>query len=586
MLPADDKGLDRGSAVKRWGPLAIIAVLLLVVGVVVVTRSGDSSGSGAAQPATEAKNVSWTTPGKAGAPAPTGKMPVTYAEAKASGDAAKLHWSSTCDTETGRVKMPSVFALPCVPAFSGDNGGATSQGVTAGSIKVVFYAPDVSNDLQSILGGFGANDTAEQRTQTLQDYLEIYGSVAETYGRKLDVVRFKATGAADDVVAARADAADIIAMKPFAVVGGPGLDRGTFAQALTEAKIMCFDCGAYLPDNMVMKMAPYAWSPDPSPDQTLDLLSTWTKANDANSANADYAGGDLKGKPRKVGDIHFEQDPPIYGATAKARPDLMKAVALDRSYLFDLPTLPAKAADLIAQFKANKITTIVFLGDPIMPIYLTKAAEQQNYHPEWIFTGTALTDTNVLARQYDQDQMAHAFGISQLPAPTDQSLQESIRLYRWYFGDPSAMPPAKNQYALLAPPAQWLFAGIHMAGPDLTPATFARGMFRLPPTGGGPANPLVSYGNWGYYKAMDYGGIDDAVQIWWDPTVNVKDERGAPGKGAWRRTDEGSRFTTKAPPKAEDRDPATAITVLDSLQGPDKPKDYPPPPGSPAAASG
>src|SRR5215510_15452784 len=93
---------------------------------------------------------------------------------------------------------------------------------------------------------------------------------------------------------------------------------------------------------------------------------------------------------------------------AKSRPDLMKQVALDKSYVLDLPTLPAKAADLIAQFKADKITTIVFLGDPIMPIYLTKAAEQQNYHPEWIFTGTALTDTNVLARQYDQDQMAHA----------------------------------------------------------------------------------------------------------------------------------------------------------------------------------
>src|SRR5215467_4532655 len=122
MLPADDKGLDRGSAVKRWGPLAVIAALLLVVGAVVITRNGGSGGKSGAEPSGEAQNVSWTTPGKAGAPAPTGKMPVTYAEAKAAGDAAKLHWSSLCDTGTGKVKMPSVFALPCVPAFSGDNG--------------------------------------------------------------------------------------------------------------------------------------------------------------------------------------------------------------------------------------------------------------------------------------------------------------------------------------------------------------------------------------------------------------------------------------------------------------------------------
>src|SRR5262245_63972507 len=106
MLPADDKGLDRGSAVKRWGPLAVIAALLLVVGVVVVTRNGDDGGgSGSGQPSAEAKNVSWTEPGKEGAPAPSGKMPVTYAEAKADGNAGKLHWSANCDTETGRVKI-------------------------------------------------------------------------------------------------------------------------------------------------------------------------------------------------------------------------------------------------------------------------------------------------------------------------------------------------------------------------------------------------------------------------------------------------------------------------------------------------
>jgi hypothetical protein len=59
----------------------------------------------------------------------------------------------------------------------------------------------------------------------------------------------------------------------------------------------------------------------------------------------------------------------------------------------------------------------VFLGDPIMPIYLTKAATDQNYFPEWIITGTVLTDTTVFGRLYDQKQWAHAFGISSLPLP-------------------------------------------------------------------------------------------------------------------------------------------------------------------------
>jgi hypothetical protein len=61
------------------------------------------------------------------------------------------------------------------------------------------------------------------------------------------------------------------------------------------------------------------------------------------------------------------------------------------------------------------VTTVVFLGDPVMPIYLTKAATDQNYYPEWIITGTVLTDSTALGRNYDQTQWAHAFGISSLP---------------------------------------------------------------------------------------------------------------------------------------------------------------------------
>ena len=58
-----------------------------------------------------------------------------------------------------------------------------------------------------------------------------------------------------------------------------------------------------------------------------------------------------------------------------------------------------------------------------MPIYLTKAATEQNYFPEWVITGTVLTDTTALGRLYDQKQWAHAFGLSSLPVriPKEQS---------------------------------------------------------------------------------------------------------------------------------------------------------------------
>ena len=51
-----------------------------------------------------------------------------------------------------------------------------------------------------------------------------------------------------------------------------------------------------------------------------------------------------------------------------------------------------------SRLKEAKVTSVVFLGDPIMPIYLTKAATDQDYFPEWIITGTVLTDSTTLGR--------------------------------------------------------------------------------------------------------------------------------------------------------------------------------------------
>jgi hypothetical protein len=593
MQPASDGGgARRGTNLRRYGPLGVIVVLLLGIGAVVVAGGGgDDGGDGAdaADAAGATGDIDWSSIEgmEPGAPSPTGRMPVTYDEADEDGAVDDHEWPDTCDTELGTVAVPSVYALPCVPAFDGDNGGATAQGVTADAIKVVYYAPEQNADLESILGGLGVNDTADQRRETLQDYTEIFASQAELYGRSIQLERFAASGGSDDVVAAQADATDVIAMEPFAVIGGPALDRGTFAQAIADAAIPCYACGGVLPDQMVLDMAPYVWSTAPSPSQFLGMLNAWTTAGEeldgVDIDVANFAGGDLQGQERKIGVIHFEQDPPLYGETSDEATERFGTVDFTESYILDLPNMPAKATELIARYKSEGVNTIVFLGDPFMPGYLTRAATAQDYYPEWIFTGTALTDTNALARSWDPAQMERAYGISQLAAPTSQDLQEAMTIYRWYYGEGTS-PPAPNQYALVAPPAAWLVAGLHMAGPDLTPETFARGLFRIPPRGGGPSNPQVSYGNWGVFPEMDYQGIDDAVEIWWDPTIEAEDERGAMGTGAWRRSNEGARFTIEgAPPPKPFTDAESALTIVEDLAPEDTPPDYPPPAGSPAA---
>jgi hypothetical protein len=588
MLPAE----KTKRPVNKWrrnGPLVLIVALLVGVGGVVVLRgddddpasaNADGSGNGSGEGSDDALGLS----DRPGAPEPTGRMPVTYAEAEDAGTIDDYEWGDRCDPDTGKAKIPSVYAPPCVPVFEGDNGGATTGGVTADEVTVVRYVVDPASDLSSFVANSDAAATPEQLHDTLEDYIEIYGSRQELYGRSIRVVDYVGTGAGDDVVAAKADATQIASeLKPFFVIGGPGLDRGAFAQELTSHGIVCLDCAGALPADMMEKMTPLVWGSFPSAEQFVGTLTDWaTNVDDsvpeAQQGNALFAGDPaMQDEPRKLGVIHFDQDPPLFEIPDDQIPE---GVAAIESYILDFGTMPQKATELIAKYKSEGITTIYFMGDPIMPIYLTSAASEQNYSPEWIFTGTAFTDTNLFGRMYDAEQMKHAFGISQLAAPTDADIQDSIELYRWYYDDPEAKPPAPAQYQIMQGYARFLVDGIQMAGPDLTGETFARGVFRIPPRGGGPTTPQISFGNWGFFDTVDYQAIDDSAEIWWDPTVEAEDETGAAGMGVWRRAHKGERFINEddVPVPNPFADPDDTVTVVDRLTEKDTPPDYPPPP--------
>jgi hypothetical protein len=566
---------------RRWGPLALIVVLLVGVGVVVAASAGGDDDDDD----DDTEDVRAELIDGVGAPDPTGDMPVTYTEAEDAGTLDDYEWGERCDTETGKLKVQSVYASPCVPVFDDDNGGATAPGVTADTVRIVRYVPEENADLQAILTGVGANDTREESAQTYQQFLQILSARSETYGRTVELVDFQATGAGDDIVAAKADATQIAEeLEPFAVLGGPGLDRGTFAQEITSNDIVCIDCSGAIPADMADGMRPYIWSGLPPSGQFLQTLNVWLEnlAETPDGTKAIYAGTpEFRERERKLGVIHFDQDPPLLAVPEE---DWDEDVADQETYVLDFALLPQRATELMAKFKNEEITTIIFLGDPIMPGYLMDAATTQEYYPEWIITGTALTDTNVLARGWNSAQMTQAFGISQLAAPVAREFQDATVIYEWYFGE-GATPPAQNTYAIPAAATGFILRGIHMAGPELTAETFARGQFRVPPAGGGPTTPQVSYGNWGFFEDTDYAGIDDSAEIWWDPTVEVEDETGTVGPGAWRRAHGGQRFVDEedVPTPNPFADPDDTVTVLTDRPAEDTAPSYPPPPGSPAA---
>ena len=72
--------------------------------------------------------------------------PMTPEKAKLLGK-TNIDFGPNCDTTTQRVKIPSVYAPPCVQPFTGKNGGATSQGVTGDEIKIVVYTGDPTKEI-------------------------------------------------------------------------------------------------------------------------------------------------------------------------------------------------------------------------------------------------------------------------------------------------------------------------------------------------------------------------------------------------------------------------------------------------------
>jgi hypothetical protein len=111
--------------------------------------------------------------------------------------------------------------------------------------------------------------------------------------------------------------------------------------------------------------------------------------------------------------------------------------------------------------------------DPVSPLFFTAKATQQRYNPEWILTGTAATDTDVVAQQYDQGQWQHCFGLRTFFA--DRSREQTDAYAAFKVARPDEEPAGLALYGIYQRLLQ-MAIGLQLAGPHLTPATFGAGM--------------------------------------------------------------------------------------------------------------
>jgi hypothetical protein len=501
---------------------------------------------------------------------------------QAEAESKDVDWGPGCDTSTGRVAVPSGYAPPCVaPWKGGDNGGATAPGVTRDTITVALYQAQPGLLEGTFFQKSGSDESLAKERATTQAYVDYFSAHYELYGRTIELVAVKASGAPDDAIAAKADAIKVATeVKAFASFGGPG-ETSAYAEELAARGVLCVgDCLIAEPQRFLESHSPYLWPTLASPEQAGEHWAAFVGKQLARRKAVHAGSPSLAAKRRVFGIVHFDDDAGTFRRSVAHFKDLLAKyhvkAATTVPYALDLTTAQEDARLIVTKLQAAGVTSVILAADPVFPTFLTAEATRQGYFPEWVVLGYAFTDTAVFGRQYDQRQWAHAFGVSLLPARTTDDIDELANLITWQTGEP---PSAKTFRELVQSPLIF-FTGVHLAGPRLTAKSFRAGLYRFPSTPDTtPTRLHLSWGRHHLWRGMDVTGVDDATVIWWDPNVSGPDEVGRVGKGLYRYADGGRRYLPGQWPKKPVGiyDDAASVTVLTKLPPEDVPPSYPSP---------
>lgn len=568
MQPATDR-TEGPSPLRRWGPIAgIVAVVAVVVGLV-VTGGGDDDGD--------------TPPGD-GTTAPSsdvaaGEGAVSFSDAAEQG--LDIDFGDRCDVETGKLAIPDYGAAECFAPFDGDNGGATDTGVTEDAIKIVVYqGPDSDPVLDFINDAILVDDTNADAQDSIQKWVAMLQRYHETYGRTVEVEFYVSQGLSTDATTARADAVKIAEdIRPFQVWGGPVLTEA-FGEELAARGVQCIGCAGGTQGEMADR-APYvigtALTTEQSRAHNVEAL-----VKQVAGRNAVHAGDpSMHDRERVFGYVHIESDENS-ARDAQAYVDALAERGVEIAervpYALDPTTLQETADNAIAKLKQAGVTTVIFAGDPVAPREFTRAATAQEFRPEWFVNLSALVDTNAFARTYDQEQWAHAFGLSALWARVDPQVSGSQFLYNWFYGEE---PAADGSINVLTGNPTLFFRTLQQVGPNLTHETFIQTLFDAAPTEQRLTASSLSFGDhgrWPMLDGLDYMGIDDVTKIWWDPVTEVEDERREFGAGVWHFVDGGARYLAAEWPEGEFRafEDAGSSTIYDVAPEAERTPDYEP----------
>jgi hypothetical protein len=506
-----------------YGPLAALltAFLSMAVFVPTVGRSSQVAATTAPSGGTTSSSGSstpGTSPAAGTATTLAGGPPTTLAGALAGTAAASGAGAAAAPAHTASCSGPQVkgdpYSPPCV-VFSGNNGGATSPGVSANTITVAFRQTNDPGFQQVLaeLGGAQFADSPQDVQRTVNGLADYFNSRFQFYGRKLKVVYYTGQGSQSNELLgqgqAQADADAITVGQQIHAFADLSSTTEPYGDALYRQHVLAFGV-PYLSRQWMAQRQPYEWSIATDCNSVVDTTSEFVDKELGNGPAA-FAGPGLQGKPRRIAII--SPDNPWYQDCANEAIKIMKAqgvqVVDDIQYQLNLATLSNQAASVIAKLSNDGITTVVCGCDPVFPVYLTSRAHEQSYSPEWVVAGVALTDADIVGQLFDQSEWSHAFGVSYSGDTPPKRGTLGYNAYKLVRNDEPA-----NAVDLIYAQMYQLAMGLQLAGPNLTPQSFQQGMFSYQ---GSVANaPAAQLGTWGFPVGHWTPQVDSRI-IYWDP---------------------------------------------------------------------
>jgi hypothetical protein len=455
----------------------------------------------------------------------------------------------------GRMGLVTVDIGPvCLPEWKGgDNGGATYQGVTEDTIEVVALVPNEQQSAELLQKPVNYATTGTPGTvqdaisDALAGYEHAFGG-KYTYGRDIELEFVVSSG--DDEVAQRADALAVKDRKPFAVLDHGVRNLPVFDSEMVAAKIPVFSL--YVTVDETLEQAPYRWGQQDPVAGSLNAAEFIGKQ--LAGRKAAYAGDDaMHASKRKLGLVRSDVIDTDYFNDVLAEYDAQ--IAPDATFSYpgssggtgDPAVAQEYAPVAVSKLKEAGVTTVVLLADSAMVTAMLKQATEQGYRPEWVYAGSQNIDFPLLGRTYDQEQWAHAFGISNVWPGSPNAPTTVPNVVQWYWG------PGKGTYQITYSNAiSWLVTGIMYAGPKLTPQTLKQGFFAIPAAGGSAAfDPTLAnqgarsgYGRTNGLPYEEYTrGNKDFTPTWWDPDTVGPPSLGFPGgQGALWYLDDAKRY--------------------------------------------